>query len=228
MTTPQKMCPRAPRAGSYLGMKLALGTMLALTVACTGVHSDPSTTHSPIKNHDDVKWVFGTSKRYQGGGLGGLEGADAICASHAAVASNAGTYKAWLSAYANPARDRLTHSALPYALVDGTRVADSWDDLVHADLEHAIDLDEYAMPLVEPQVEVGPASPAWTFTGFDGNAARWEPGGTETTNPRRDCDAWTSYGLLGDVGSWTETGPRWTGSGNLPCTAKAVLYCLEQ
>src|SRR5438309_187118 len=81
------------------------------------------------------KRVFVTSTTHTGA-LGGLAGADAICAARAAAANLDGTYKAWLSTPAESAAARLTHSSAQYHLVDGTPIAASWDDLVGSGLMH--------------------------------------------------------------------------------------------
>src|SRR5438067_1391069 len=88
------------------------------------------------------KVVFVTSQIYTAA-LGGLAGADAKCQSLATGAGLTGTYKAWLSSSSVDARDRLTHSAIPYVLSDRTTVvADNWSDLVDGSLKHAIDKTE--------------------------------------------------------------------------------------
>jgi hypothetical protein len=62
--------------------------------------------------------------------LGGVAGADELCAMQAADANLVGDFKAWLSTLSSSVSDRLAHSSVPYVLVDGTMVASDWDDLV--------------------------------------------------------------------------------------------------
>ena len=85
--------------------------------------------------------VFVTSDTYDGD-LGGLVGADAKCQALADAAGLDGTFRAWLSDDAESPSTRFTQSTDPYWLVDGTVVADSWADLIHGSIAHAIDLDE--------------------------------------------------------------------------------------
>lgn len=194
-------------------------------VACDGVFSDPHATQDAPSIDGQI--VFTTSQQYRGGLLGGVEGADAICAEHASEAGLSGEFKAWLSQLGTSAADRLTHSARPYVLVDGTQVAGSWDDLLHFDLLHAIDRDEHGAGLV-PDGSFGAV--VWTATRIDGQAVPWTPGGTTTENPRRDCTLWSSIdGGVGMLGSWSATGTQWTStSSGILCTETARLYCFQQ
>jgi hypothetical protein len=82
---------------------------------------------------DPYKVVFVTSTLYQAS-FGGLEGADAVCQSHAAAVDLPGTFRAWLSTRDVTAAERLTHAAVPYVRTDGTTIADDWDDLVDGTL----------------------------------------------------------------------------------------------
>ncbi|RZV49199.1 MAG: hypothetical protein EX268_19345, partial [Deltaproteobacteria bacterium] len=66
----------------------------------------------------------------QNANLRGIDGADAICAAQALAAGLEGEFKAWLSTIASPVADRVAQGSGPYVLVDGTRVADDWSDLV--------------------------------------------------------------------------------------------------
>src|ERR1041384_401831 len=100
-----------------LTRRLAL-LSIAAAAACTGVYSEPSTptpgpNPGPTEPPPDGKLVFTTSKLYQGGYLGGVPGADAICRQHAADAGLPGKYKAWLSAFDNSVAARFTHSTKP-------------------------------------------------------------------------------------------------------------------
>jgi hypothetical protein len=185
-------------------------------------------TPDPVVVRADGMLVFATSKVYQGGGLGGLEGADAICNQHAADAGLGGDFKAWLSEVGTSAASRLSHATRPYLLVDGTRIADNWDDLIHADLENPVDLDEHGDRLA-PATDIFDGLGVWTNTRFDGEVTPWTPGGTPTTNPRLDCMGWSSFDAIGLLGIWNRAGAAWTASSSgIGCTEKAHLYCFEQ
>jgi hypothetical protein len=169
--------------------------------------------------------VFTTSKQYRGAFLSGVEGADALCAEHASAAGLSGEFKAWLSQLGTSAADRLTHSTRAYFLVDGTRVAASWDDLIRTDLLHAIDLDEHGVRLTP---ELG--ADVWTATMVDGREVPWEPGGTPTQNPRLDCALWSTLDEgVGLLGLWNATNYFWTAtSSGKFCGESARLYCFQQ
>ena len=78
--------------------------------------------------------MFVTSSRHRGN-LGGLAGADAICNVRATEAGlpGAGSYMAWLSAGGVSPSSRFTRAAVPYKEVDGTTIADDWNDLTNGD-----------------------------------------------------------------------------------------------
>src|SRR5690606_24314284 len=66
--------------------------------------------------------AFVTSNAYNGN-FGGLAGADALCAQHAADACLPGTYMAWLSDNVSSPSTRFSQQSIPYRLVDGTQIA---------------------------------------------------------------------------------------------------------
>ncbi len=202
------------------GLLLLLGL-----AACDGVfiHPDPPPDAAPV----DGQIVFATSQKYRGGLFGGVEGADAICADDAADAGLTGDFKAWLSQVDNSVADRMVHSTRPYVLVTGTKVADSWTDLLNFDLLHAIDRDEHGATL---QADGTFGNAVWSATRIDGRAWPWTPGGDPTSNPRLDCTLWSSIdGGVGLLGSWSATDMAWTStSSGIGCSETARLYCFQQ
>jgi hypothetical protein len=149
----------------------------------------------------------------QNGALGGLDGADDLCNSLAVLALLPGTYKAWLSTAATSAEDRLEHSVIPYARVDGVKVADDWDDLIDGVLEAAIRVDENGV-LVSGDV--------WTGTRVDAT--------TYAADATQDCEAFTS-GIAtprARCGASTATNGTWTESSFPLCSTLLRLYCIEQ
>ncbi len=213
--------------------------VLALT-GCDGVFANPhmvpdapSPDAPPDASPDappiDGKIVFTTSKQYAGGSLGGLEGADAICANLASQAGLTGEFKAWLSQIGTSATDRLTHSTKPYILVNlTTKVADSWDDLLNVGALHAIDLDEHGVALVAADGDY--SARVWTATQINGREIPWTPGGDPMNNPRPDCTLWSTFDVaVGSVGYWSSTGAAWTeASQGFGCAVTARLYCFQQ
>ncbi len=157
--------------------------------------------------------VFVTSTTHTGN-LGGLDGADAICQARAeSLVSMAapGTYKAWLSTSAASAASRLTHATVPYRLVNGTIVANGWDDLTDGSLDAPIDRHEDGI--------LGTVVSVWTGTAADGSFASW------------DCAAWSSEStdVPGVTGSTGATNFQWTFEAILlQCNPRLPLYCLQQ
>ena len=199
-------------------------SLLLVPAACTGVYSDPGDESRVVTGN---KHIFVTSTTYQGGLLGGLAGADDKCATRAAAAGLAGTYKAWLSDSHRAAASRLTHATGRYSLIDGTVVADSWTDLVATNLQHAVDLDELGHTYTAKTTcfVVSGVAPAWTQTNPDGTIYPGEGLG---------CGDWTELqhnGFYGNamVGNILSSDSHWTDSVcGAACTEHASLYCLEQ
>jgi hypothetical protein len=156
------------------------------------------------------KTVFVTSSTW-GGNLGGVLGADAKCQSLADGAGLSGTYKAWLSSGAVSARERLTHSAFPYALVTGDKVADDWADLTDGTLDHAINVDQFGNAVTSNSV--------WTGTTTAGDEGfLW------------NCSGWYDAGpvMSGGYGRHDLSDGRWTNAQLDLCNVSNRLYCFEQ
>jgi hypothetical protein len=159
------------------------------------------------------KTVFVSSSTW-GGNLGGLTGADGKCQALASAAGLPGTYKAWLSSSTTNAKDRLTHSALPYVLVIGVKVADDWADLTDGSLDAPINVDERG--------QLVSGGYAWTGTSASGDRSAGDPDHL--------CLDWaagsTSFdGLWGRLGYDTQW---WTRYDAEFCNQLAHLYCFEQ
>ncbi len=158
--------------------------------------------------------VFVTSSTYQGD-LGGLSGADDKCEARAQTAGLSGTYKAWLSGAAcGPAQAcrSFDQSRGIFVLVDGTVVADDWNDLVDGTLQTAISLDEFGMTATNP---------VWTGTGGDGKP---------TATADDECNDWATDNSLsnGRVGNPFATDSTWTDALSEGCSTFRALYCFEQ
>jgi hypothetical protein len=167
--------------------------------------------------------VFVTSTVYTADALGGLVAADGTCASRAGAAGLKGTYKAWLSTSSVSAEARMTHGTGLYRLLNGTIVANNWQEIISGTLKAPIDETETAgaPPDLGADVcgEVN-SSPVWTGTNADGTSGS----GTE-------CDSWGT-GMIGAnnalVGSANATDGTWTAWCPASCLVVAALYCVEQ
>lgn len=156
--------------------------------------------------------IFITSTRYDGN-LGGLAGADAKCQARADAANLGGTWKAWLSDSTTSASSRLIKDTGPYKLLNGTVIANGWDDLADGTIQNPININEFNQPA---------SGTSWTHTNEYGGIF-----GTLTP-----CNNWTSVG--GDytydlIGNYLKTDKEWTAwpSGTY-CNVPQTLYCFEQ
>jgi hypothetical protein len=155
--------------------------------------------------------VFTTSTT-QTAALGGLAGADAICAQRALAAGLAGTYRAWLSTSTVNAIDRLG-SASGWVRPDGKPVLNSVADIAQSKLFYPPRLDEFGNDLGADPVVM-------TATGRDGTLA--------DTNTTITCGDFTSDV---DDGSYLWTG--WASANSWAftyaitagCSVHARIYC---
>ena len=154
--------------------------------------------------------IFVTSA-VQTAGLGGIVGADEICATEAADANLQGEFKAWLSTTSSSVAERLSHDGGPFVRVDEVIVANDWADLVDGALLAPINLDANGQPRT---------GDVWTGT--------LETGASYTVD---DCAAFTS-GDNADghayCGSSTSTTATWTYNQRAACASTLRLYCIEQ
>ena len=160
--------------------------------------------------------VFVSSSEHTGN-LGGLAGADAICHRLARAAGLPGSYLAWLSSGSSSPGTRFTRATVPYTLVDGTVVAETWDDLTRGHLRHAIDRAETG----GQDAILGDT--AWSNTLTDGTPAGSAPGA--------HCRDWTSAAGHDDghVGIPFSTDDDWTFTRSLMyCAFPQRLYCFQQ
>ena len=166
------------------------------------------------------KYVFVTST-VSTAGLGGLDGADAICQARANEANLAGTWTAWVSAsnqdgsFHEDARERITLTTGTYFLLGNMPIANGFLDLLDGSIMNSIFRDEYGSPISSEFINV------WTATQADGSA---------TVDDSLDCQEWTSQshpdeGITGRTNfinaSWTHFAPSGCHLG------VGRLYCFE-
>lgn len=149
------------------------------------------------------------------GDLGGLTGADDTCQNLAEAANLPGTYMAWLSDSTGSPATRFTRATVPYVLVNGDVVANSYADLTDgSNLNRAINLTEEGVG--------GAIAPnqVWTSTGDDGE---------QQVNPD-NCDDWSksTNAFNGDFGLKSSVAPSWTGSDTRACDLESRIYCFQQ
>jgi cysteine-rich repeat protein len=173
----------------------------------------------------EARLVFVTSTVYTGN-LMGIQGADIECNLRALAAGLPGTYAAWISTNVNnvpvtPA-NRFVHSAVPYFMTNGTKVADNWADLTDGTLDAPIDRTEFA--------GMSPAT-LGLLCGLDTRLVRTGTAsdGTLGVNVGR-CNNFTQAGgSLGSQGSSTSATGTWSVCGGLQsCTIQMPIYCFQQ
>lgn len=206
---------------SWYGFLVALAMTGA--VACTGsdsvtdTGSDATTDAGPDAGPDAdagadtgmTEWRIFRTETVQNANLGGIAGADAICAAQALAAGLEGEFKAWLSTIASPVADRVTQGSGPYILVDGTRVADDWDDLVDGSILAPINLDANG---------VLRSGEVWTGTLATG-----------ASYAISDCETFTNgSGGMALCGATNSTTATWTENITPACSTHLGLYCIEQ
>ena len=158
-------------------------------------------------------FVFVTSEPHTQGDIKGIVGADYQCRHRATkmFLPNGERYMAWISTSEVQPVDRMYHARGPYKLVNGLRVAASWDALTAGPLENPIIVSE-----LSETVE------ALVFTGT-------LPSGERMADSTR-CDDWTDG--AGDNFAWfgvsSEVGAEWTYAIEEFCGGHAAIYCFEQ
>lgn len=208
----------------FLAMALAAAPACTETDASTDAGADAATDAGPDAATDagpdaatDAGPDAGVTERrifrtdtIQSANLGGIAGADAICAAQALAAGLEGEFKAWLSTIASPVADRVTQGSDPYVLVDGTRVADDWSDLVDGSILAPINLDANGI-VVQGEIWTGTLATGASF-------------------PGSDCAAFTtdSSGVTGRCGASSATNATWTDNISPACSTTLGLYCIEQ
>lgn len=185
---------------------------------CPVPTSTPAPTPSPTPSPLAAARVFVTSTTYNGN-LGGLAGADAKCQARATAANLGGSWKAWLSDSGASVVSRFSHANVPYKLINGTVVANNWDDLIGGSLQNAITISELNKPANSGLV--------WTNTKTDGTQLN--------TGSNKACgNWWIGYydsNAVGMMGNAWQTSNRWTNDQfgyNVTCQNMATLYCFEQ
>lgn len=175
-----------------------------------------------LEDDPDTRTVFASSVPVNAF-LDGVGGADRLCQDLAWLEGYDGEFKAWLSDATTSPSDTFTRSSDPYVLVDGTKVADDWDDLTDGTLDHAIDRDEAGVKTV---------GSAFTNTHPDGTVIEVGAG--------HPCNGWMSASndsgaMTGSLGSVIENWTRdirydcdGTPSSAPPGDKVARLYCFEQ
>jgi len=175
-----------------------------------------------------VKLVFVTSVGHNGN-FGGIAGADSFCQQRATAAGLQGTYKAWLSAGTvgtGPAT-RFTKAGIPYALVDGTVIANNWADLTDGAINAPLNLTEFG--------QVPTTQFIWSYTRIDGTPGLFGNPNHNCYGADCHCNNWSTTSTGGNpitgsaVAQRTKSDDDWTdySFGNF-CGSDFSVYCFQQ
>lgn len=160
--------------------------------------------------------VFRTAQGFQGN-LGGAVGGDARCQTAADTAGLGGTFMAWLSDETTSPTERFFRSPEPYVLLDGTVIAEDWNDLIDGELQN---------PINRTEDNVEDSFLAWTGTDADGTLD------TSGSASARTCNNWSSSNSEagGSYGSNAATDAEWSVGIHQTqfCSISVPLYCFEQ
>lgn len=176
---------------------LAIGLLLS---SCGGSRVDVTADASPRPNY-----IFATSTTHAGD-LGGVAGADAICANDATAAGLDGTFVAWISGGTSMV-SRLDGSR-GWARTDGVPIADLPSDFLLQRILNPLAVDELGNPIRAGTQHV------WTGTRGDGGHAD-------------TCMEWTSTATSATYGDLHHGGSRFTAQGSESCDTPNRLLCVE-
>lgn len=213
-------CDEKPENGCETNVKSSASHCGSCGEKCHGICKDGTCV--------ELRRVFVTSTLYNGN-LGGLDGADAKCQARADAAGLTGTFRAWLSDSTGSPSTRFEKSLVAYALVDNTKIANDWEDLVDGTILHKIHLDEFGQPAPTGNTSCagGGQRTAWSATSSSGKLLQSD----------RSCEDWSSsdakgaaWGLIDAVVN-PPTQEYWTSScssAGTACYLSSPLYCFEQ
>lgn len=150
--------------------------------------------------------VFVSSAKYNGGDLGGINGADAKCNSLASTAGLTGTFVAWLSNSTLDAKDRVLD--IPFEKLDGVVIANNLADLLDGTIDSKINVNEN-------NAVQGEEKHVFTGTLTDG------------TKASDNCNDWSSNSNKGQRGKLDQTNNKWVSENAGDCDHTSRLYCFQ-
>lgn len=187
-----------------------------LTPSATAATPTPTSTPTPtVTATPEFNRVFVTSS-LQDGNLGGLVGADAICAARAAGAGlPAGNYVAWLSTSTVNAISRLG-TARGFVRIDGKPFANTAADILANRIFHPLRIDESGV-----DVSSGISPGASTLTVFTGTL------GDGTLATGANCSDFADTGGSARRGEVSGGPVTWTARQNSNCSTARRVYCFQ-
>ena len=172
---------------------------------------------APDAGHDagiTANVIFATST-LQSADLGGLSGADALCAARATAAGLPGTFVAWLSTSTVTASARLGNAARGWVRTDGLPFADTAAQVGQLMTYYPPSLDEFGHSIPSGDTAfTGVATNGSTLPTTATTCADWTDG-TSTTSP------------LGGYGYPNDGTSGWSINSSEACNVSAHIYCME-
>lgn len=116
------------------------------------------------------------------------------------------SWVSWVSLSEEDAKDKFYKSPFRYELLDGTIIADNYEELISGVLQHEININQYG-EIINDRV--------WTGTNEFGEYSKY------------NCKDWLMYRVFGTYGSTSDKGLNWTNVGITECYNGLRLYCIE-
>lgn len=198
----------------YLQLRLtASATSLGVYTATVTVGGQARNWSVTTEDLGTFKYTFGIGT---GANVGGIAGADTMCANAASGAGLGGTYMAWLATGAadDPDSRFITKATVPYRGTDSALVATNWTDLTDGSVS---------------------VNPARKDASGNWNAAGWiisnvDTDGTAAYDGTNNCSGWTTNGTgyTNHYGQSNQTNSNWTDAGTGNCSGYRILLCIQQ
>ncbi|MCZ8341725.1 MAG: DUF1554 domain-containing protein [Leptospira sp.] len=169
-----------------------------------------------LKNRDFRRIIYSTNSTYQGGALGGVSGADAICNSDSLKPVNTGVYKALIVDGVNrraTLTSNISDSPIDWVLVPNQLYIRPTGITITTTNVHA--LHDFTLNMTN---SVG-TSTNLVWTGLNAN---W------TTAGGCGTPGWTDTGLFGRYGNDNGQNDSSIDGGNIICNSIGRLFCVQQ
>ncbi|QQG37114.1 MAG: hypothetical protein HYS17_04955 [Micavibrio aeruginosavorus] len=198
----------------YLQLRLtSSGNSLGIYAATVTVGGQSRNWSVTTQELGTFKYTFGVPAD---SAIGGITGADTLCASAASAAGLGGTYMAWLATDETDDPDSrfTTKAVIPYRGTDGALVANNWTDLTDGTVS----------------VHPGRKSAAGDWIASGAVISNVSPGGAAINSGIDNCAGWTTNGsgYSGRFGTTGSTNTGWTSNSTMGCSGYRVMVCIQQ
>ena len=185
-------------------------------------HCDPAKAKTSwTKVPGCFKIVFTTLNQAHRGNLGGVAGADALCAKQAKQEGWSGTFKAFLSDSTRDVKDLIKGTAANTAVVNtkGNVLYSSWSSIFS---KSGWNTQNYVWSFNGTLVDEGQGSPSWS------NADGWHGSNTNgTVRTGVTCKDWTDTSSTNQGASGEVDEGVWIGMAMRPCSTYLAVPCVQ-